>query len=101
MRLPPTIDLLVSVNLPVKSRTVVRMRKTLIALVTTAVVAGGGIAAAQLTAEAAPKCKTLGSEQTVEQRVTMGGDVQKRTVTVTKQRCKGKISTSVSYGAWR
>ena len=81
-------------------RTLIGMSKALIVtLVASAAIVGGGIAAEAQSSHPA-RCKTLGVEQTVEQRVTMSGGVQTRTVTVTKRRCKGKISVSVTYGGW-
>ena len=81
-------------------RTLIGMSKALIVtLVTTAALVGGGIAAEAQSSKPV-KCKTLGIEQTVEQRVTMGGIVQQRTVTMTKRLCKVKISGSVTYGVW-
>jgi hypothetical protein len=76
-----------------------RMRVAAAALAVAATV-GSGIATAT-AADAAPKCKTISVAEAPEYRVTMSGVMQVRTVTTTKQRCRGKVSSIVTYSAWR
>lgn len=87
------------------------MRKTLAAAAVAALLISGGSASA--APSKAAHCKVL-SVQTVQQSRNMNGVVvgivdgkpifghgyQHRTQTTTTERCRGKVSTSITYSSW-
>lgn len=46
-----------------------------------------------------PGCKVLSVTTRTESQASFSG-IQTRTVTTTRERCRGKVSTEVAYGPW-
>lgn len=70
----------------------------------TTVAAAGIILAGCGTASAVndqPGCQVVSTSTSTQTQAGPNHTIRHRTVTVTKQRCRGQLETSTSYSAWR
>ena len=79
--------------------TIVRMSKTAIAAL---VLVGSGLTFAGVqAAQPAPACHVVSTSTSTETQAGPNRTVRTREITVTKQRCRGVVSTQTTASAWR
>jgi len=74
------------------------MSKTAIAAL---VLVGSGLTLAGVEAAQPAACKVVSTSTTTQTQAGPNHTVRQRTVTTTRQRCRGELTTSTSYSAWR